>query len=347
MRFEVRYPAGEPHEVELQGTFAVLGRDPSCDLVLNDVKCSRRHAVVEAGPDGLAIRDTDSANGVFVNGQKVERAKLHEGDLVRLGEIVLRVLPEQITGTVVMGPEDLVDLIPAAARAASTPATPPAPPAPAPPPPVAAARVVPSTASLDPVPPLAAAKPQPSPSPRPVPAPPPPPARPAPMASAAVDAPGRPLPARPLTVKLLSALWLASVLVYGATGAYLAVRGGLPSPFGLVAAVAGGLLALLGVVMAYGLWTLKPWARFLQIAIAAIGILDCPMTLASATILVYMFRKPTALWFSGRSRSGFSPEDAAALDPSAETTFALTVLAMVALGVLLSAGGLYIGLRPR
>ncbi len=81
----------------------------------------------------------------------------------------------------------------------------------------------------------------------------------------------------------------------------MAARGDLPSPFGLVAAVVGGVLALLSAVMAIGLWTLKPWARFLQIAVAAIGLLDCPMTLASATVLVYMLRKPTALWFSGRN----------------------------------------------
>ena len=113
----------------------------------------------------------------------------------------------------------------------------------------------------------------------------------------------------------------------------------------MVAAVGGGVLALLSVVMAFGLWTLKPWARFLQIGIAAIGILACPMTLASATVLVYMLRKPTALWFAGRDRGRFSREDAAALDPSAEAIFSLTVLAMVALGVLLSAGGLYIARR--
>ena len=58
----------------------IVGRDPSCDLVLNDVKCSRRHAVVEAGPHGLAIRDTGSANGVFLNGKKVDRSALKEGD---------------------------------------------------------------------------------------------------------------------------------------------------------------------------------------------------------------------------------------------------------------------------
>jgi hypothetical protein len=137
-------------------------------------------------------------------------------------------------------------------------------------------------------------------------------------------------------------LWLASVLLYGGAGAFLVARGLLPSPFGMVAAVGGCFLALLSAVMAFGLWTLKPWARFLQIGIAAVGILDCPMTLASATVLVYMLRKPTALWFSGRT---LSKEDAAALDLSAEAVFSLTVLAMVALGLLASAGGLYLAWR--
>ena len=334
MRFEVRYPTGEPHEVELQGSFAVLGRDPSCDLVLNDVKCSRRHAVVEAGPDGLAIRDTESANGVFVNGQKVERAKLHEGDLVRLGEVVLRVLPEQITGTVVMGPEDLVDLVPSPPPVASTPAAPPVP----------ARLPVPPTAPLTPPPPIHAPRPASPPAPRPSAPAPPAPVRPAgpPPAGAA---PERHLGARPLTVQVLAALWMTAGVLYVGSGAFLAARGDLPSPFGIVAVVLGALLALFSAVMAFGLWALKPWARILQIGVAAVGILNCPMALASATVLVYMLRQPTAAWFSGREKGRPSREDPAAIDLSAETTFALTILAMVALGVLLSAGGLYVAYR--
>jgi hypothetical protein len=128
MKFEIKYPSGDRHEVVLQGTMAVIGRDPTCDLVLSDVKCSRRHAVVEAGPDGLAIRDSGSANGVFVNGRKVERAGLRPGDLIRLGEVILEVLPEVVTGTVVMAPEDMGELKPAAA------ARPVPPPKPSPPP---------------------------------------------------------------------------------------------------------------------------------------------------------------------------------------------------------------------
>ena len=109
MRFEVRYPTGAQHEVELSGSVAVLGRDPSSDLVLNDAKCSRRHAVLEAGPEGIAIRDAGSANGILVNGKKVERAQLGVGDVVRLGEVTLKVLAEEVPGTLVMAPEDIED----------------------------------------------------------------------------------------------------------------------------------------------------------------------------------------------------------------------------------------------
>jgi hypothetical protein len=329
MRFEVRYPTGDPHEVELQGTLAVLGRDPSCDLVLNDVKCSRRHAVVEAGPDGLAIRDTESANGIFVNGRKVERAKLHEGDLVRLGEVVLRILPEQITGTVVMGPEDLVDLVPPAA-AGMTPGR-------------ARSMDVPPTDPLEPSGPIPV---RPPPSPR-APASAPrggPPSAP-PRLQVEAEAGARPGPARPLMAQVLGGLWLASVFLYGGGAFFVALRGELPAPFGALAAALCAFLAVLSVAMAYGIWRLKPWARLLQIGIAAIGLLNCPMTLASATVLVYMLRKPTALWFSGRDLGRLSSEEAAALDLSSETAFALAVLAMTALGLLLTAGGAFLAWR--
>ena len=46
MKFAVRYSGGAVHEIATPGNVAVIGRDPSCDLVLNDPKASRRHAVV-------------------------------------------------------------------------------------------------------------------------------------------------------------------------------------------------------------------------------------------------------------------------------------------------------------
>ena len=88
MKFWLRHPDGSEAEVEL-GPGSVLGREKSCHLVLDDARCSRRHAVLEA--DGLTIRDTQSANGIFVNGRKVETAVLKAGDLVRLGDTEMTV----------------------------------------------------------------------------------------------------------------------------------------------------------------------------------------------------------------------------------------------------------------
>jgi hypothetical protein len=140
VKFEVRYPTGGSHEVELSGTVATLGRDPASDLVLNDAKCSRRHAVVEAGPEGLAIRDAGSANGVFVNGKKVERSPLVAGDVVRLGEVTLKVLAEEVAGTLVMAAEDIDDFggtRPVQPSPSDLTAPPPPPRVPTPPPPPA------------------------------------------------------------------------------------------------------------------------------------------------------------------------------------------------------------------
>src|SRR5687768_18595786 len=99
VKFAVRYASGAVHDVETAGKVAVIGRDPACDLVLTDPKSSRRHAVVEAGPDGLVLRDTGSANGVSVNGRKTDRAVLKVGDSFRIGDVEITVLPAHDSGT--------------------------------------------------------------------------------------------------------------------------------------------------------------------------------------------------------------------------------------------------------
>jgi hypothetical protein len=102
VRLAVRYPTGAVHEVELHGTVSSMGRDPTCDLVLNDIKCSRRHAVIETGTDGITIRDTGSSNGVFLNGRRVERAHLRSGDVVGVGDVQLTVLDDDTPSTLSM-----------------------------------------------------------------------------------------------------------------------------------------------------------------------------------------------------------------------------------------------------
>ncbi len=68
------------------------GRDPSCDLVLEDPALSRLHARIELADDGLvSINDAGSSNGIFLNRNDcwihVRRVHLCIGDRIRFGDI--------------------------------------------------------------------------------------------------------------------------------------------------------------------------------------------------------------------------------------------------------------------
>lgn len=57
-----------------------IGRGNDCDLVLDEPEMSRRHAMVEATPAGIWLRDLGSSNGTYVNGVQVRDAVLFTGD---------------------------------------------------------------------------------------------------------------------------------------------------------------------------------------------------------------------------------------------------------------------------
>src|ERR1700677_2324879 len=65
---------------------ATIGRSRDCDIVLDDVGISRRHAEIRPGQDGWTVEDLGSTNGVLVNGRNTRGPQsLHSGDRVELG----------------------------------------------------------------------------------------------------------------------------------------------------------------------------------------------------------------------------------------------------------------------
>jgi len=276
---------------------ATIGRDPSSDLVLNDPKCSRRHAVIETGPEGVIIRDSGSANGIYVNGHKTERSRIRDGDLIKLGDVLVTLLPEDISGTVVMEEGDFP--FPAAAAATAED-------------PTDRSRASPR--------PLREVRPR--------------RLRGADDDDRPVDAPeslyaGPRSQGRPLTVTLLIALWVLSVPLYVVGGVALSWRAPGAGRAGLVAA--GLLLATLSVAMAVGLWQARRWAYVTQLVIAGLGLFLCPFSLASIAVLVYMLR-PAARWYFSDRRAE-APEGTG----QAEVIFAAALVGAVLLGVLVTA----------
>ena len=62
-----------------------VGRDPDSDIFLNDVTVSRNHAVLLYGGGEVTLEDSGSLNGTYVNGVRVDRAPLGDGDVLQVG----------------------------------------------------------------------------------------------------------------------------------------------------------------------------------------------------------------------------------------------------------------------
>jgi len=67
-----------------------IGRAPGCELRIESSSVSRHHALVLLGQREAIIEDLNSTNGVLVNGRKVARQVLHDGDMLMIGEANFR-----------------------------------------------------------------------------------------------------------------------------------------------------------------------------------------------------------------------------------------------------------------
>lgn len=85
---------GSAKQVNVTNTPFVIGRADSCDLVLDNPLVSRSHAVFEAAGDAMTIRDLQSHNGTYVNGQRVESSALSNGDEIKIGGYQIRFLAQ-------------------------------------------------------------------------------------------------------------------------------------------------------------------------------------------------------------------------------------------------------------
>ena len=77
------------------GSARTIGRATGADFILEAPLVSRVHCRVTAQSNGdLEVRDLESTNGTFVNGERVETAPLQEGDRLKVGRVELIVVRE-------------------------------------------------------------------------------------------------------------------------------------------------------------------------------------------------------------------------------------------------------------
>ena len=107
----VRLVYGDRALVLMPGRY-LIGRGPECHIAIDDARVSRVHARLALESSGITIEDLGSANGVFVNGQRIEQtARIVPGDSVVIGDEELRLEFTPISGSVAP-PEPSVDPAP-------------------------------------------------------------------------------------------------------------------------------------------------------------------------------------------------------------------------------------------
>lgn len=77
----------------------IVGRSSELDMVLVEDMVSRRHAKLTVTGDQIFIQDLGSTNGTFVNGEKIKRARLQEGDRILIGTSIIKVVATESAGS--------------------------------------------------------------------------------------------------------------------------------------------------------------------------------------------------------------------------------------------------------
>jgi pSer/pThr/pTyr-binding forkhead associated (FHA) protein len=92
-----KYQGGEFPLVPEKTVF--VGRSSDLDMVLVEDMVSRKHAGIHVQGEQVWIEDLGSTNGTFVNGEKIKRARLKEGDRVLIGTSILKLVATDASST--------------------------------------------------------------------------------------------------------------------------------------------------------------------------------------------------------------------------------------------------------
>jgi len=83
--------AGKPvRDFTFEKSLVTIGRDTTCDIVVDNIGASRRHAMIEQTQEGYVLADLKSNNGTYVDGERILHHRLSDADEFLIGKYSFR-----------------------------------------------------------------------------------------------------------------------------------------------------------------------------------------------------------------------------------------------------------------
>jgi len=90
MSFDIQSREIAPFNFVVQTRQVRVGRHTDNELVLSDTSVSRKHAIFILNSDSILVRDLGSKNGITINAQPVTQGLLRDGEVLTIGEVILK-----------------------------------------------------------------------------------------------------------------------------------------------------------------------------------------------------------------------------------------------------------------
>ena len=89
--FIVKGPNGVEKAFPMRSITVTVGRSDRCDIAVKDTSMSGKHAEISKINGEIRVKDLGSANGIWLNGERVDDVELFDGDVLRCGQTSIRV----------------------------------------------------------------------------------------------------------------------------------------------------------------------------------------------------------------------------------------------------------------
>ena len=89
--FIVKGPNGVEKAYPMKAMSVTIGRSDQCEIAVKDSSMSGKHAEISKINGEIRVKDLGSANGIWLNGERVDDVELFDGDVLRLGQTSIRI----------------------------------------------------------------------------------------------------------------------------------------------------------------------------------------------------------------------------------------------------------------